>query len=80
MSSMSDKKHQDELPKTDKQGRVIDKQGRPLRAHRHEDKGVPFHGGPGKPHKRLKRLEERIKAFEGLKNTSGMRRPGSIKK
>jgi hypothetical protein len=80
---VSDKKKQDkdDPVKIDKQGRIIDKQGRPLRDHRsQQEKGAPFHGKPGKPGKRFKHLEDRIKTFEGLKNTSGMRRPGSMKK
>lgn len=73
----------DDGPKVhvDKQGRITDKQGRPLRNKDHRSYGKqPFKGKNGKPHPRQARLEARQKAFDDAKQHSGMKRPGSLNK
>lgn len=67
----------------DKQHRVCDKQGRPLRDRQSRSfkKGAPYMGKPGgKPHPRQKRLDARIAAFEGDRIKVGRKKPGSVKK
>lgn len=66
----------------DKQHRVCDKQGRPLRDRqaRNFKKGTPDKGQPaGKPHPRQKRLDARIAAFENDRVKVGRKKPGSVK-
>lgn len=68
----------------DKQGRICDPQGRPLRDKAHRTYVGAFMGRPaGSPHPRSKRLEQRIKDFEVWEKrttfTAGRRKPGSVK-
>lgn len=68
-------------PKTDKEGRIIDKTGRPLRDKNSRSHGPgPFRGGSGKPHPKTARLEARQKDFDADKQHSGRHRPGSYNK
>ncbi len=67
--------------KVDKQGRICDKQGRPLRDRQSRSYRGPFKGQPaGKPHPRQRRLQARIDDFENLRRKDGRRKPGSVKK
>lgn len=68
--------------KIDKQGRVCDKQGVPLRNRRMRTFGsAPFQGRPGTV-KIPPKLEERLKSFEDQKGASNQARkkPGSNRK
>lgn len=63
----------------DKQGRIIDKQGRPLRQRIAGQQA--FRGKPGKGHPRAERLEARVKDFDDNQSKlGGYRKPGSYKK
>lgn len=67
--------------KTDKQGRVIDSTGRPLRDRDSRDHGpVPYRGKPGRAHPRAAKLQARIADYESGSQHSGRRRPGSLSK
>lgn len=69
-------------PVIDKQHRICDKLGRPLRDRAARNYGkAPYKGQPpGKPHPRAGRLKARIEDFESHAQHSGRRKPGSIKK
>lgn len=65
----------------DKQGRVCDKQGRPLRDRASRTFGTAaFMGKEGKPHPRSRRLQARQEAWAALRKQDGRKRPGSVKK
>jgi hypothetical protein len=68
----------------DKQGRVCDKQGRPLRDRQSRTYQGAFKGEAGREHKRSNRLAERVKGYEAwarnARNTSSRRKPGSLGK
>lgn len=65
----------------DKQGRVCDKQGRPLRDRASRSYGTaPFMGKEGKPHPRLAKLVARQESYAALRKQDGRTRPGSVKK
>lgn len=67
----------------DKQQRVCDKQGHPLRDRRARNFNGAYKGQPaGKPHPRAKRLQARQDAFDALRDNQrqGRKRPGSVKR
>lgn len=68
-------------PNVDKQGRICDKQGRPLRDRRSRNFGKqPFKGQAGSPDVRQKRLAIRVGGFEDIRVQQGKKRPGSLTK
>lgn len=68
------KNKDDDGVKVDKQGRILDKLGRPLRQRVRNQ--APFHGQDGKPHPRAGKLKRRQAGW----NSKLGKQPGSLRK
>lgn len=69
----------------DKQGRVCDTLGRPLRNHAGRSyAGAAFMGRSGSPHPRAGKLDARVRDFEAWekqgRRVESRRKPGSLKR